>query len=473
MIESDFFLHKAVEAPVSGQRERHLAEVRGRLDGRIVLPTDHGWDAARQAWNLAADQHPALVAFPETTDEIVDVVAFAREHGLRVAPQGTGHGAGPMRSVADTVLLKFARMNTVEIDPDRRRARVGAGATWGQVQHAAAAHGLAGLAGSSLNVGVAGYTLGGGLGWLGRRDGLACNSVLALDVVTADGRMLRVDGDNEPDLFWALRGGGGSFAVVTSLELELFPAPELYAGVLYWPHEHATEILQAWRAWTAGLPETVTSVGRILALPDSRWIPTTLRNQSFVAVEAACLTGEPEGIDLLRPMRDLGPTMDTFDMLQPTMLDGLHMDPVEPVPAFFDGWLVGDLPPDAIDALIEAVGSASDSPLMSVELRHLGGALAADGPDHGALASLEASFAAVALNFVDGENRLTEEERTGAVRSALAPWEAERTYPNFSERSRDASAFFAPPAAERLRRVKGRYDPADLILSPHPIPPEV
>jgi hypothetical protein len=473
LISSDFLLSQATDAPGAAEHEHHLRRLRERLTDRMVGPTDHGWDAARRAWNLAADQHPALVAFPETADEIVDIVAFAREHGLRVTPQGTGHGAGPLRSLADTVLLKFARMNTVHIDPDRRRARVGAGATWGQVQHAAAAHGLAGLAGSSLNVGVAGYTLGGGLGWLGRRHGLACNSVLAVDVVTSDGRTLRVDGDDEPDLFWALRGGGGSFAVVTALEIELYPAPELYAGVLYWPHEQATEILQAWRTWTAGLPEAVTSVGRILALPDSRWIPTMLRNRSFVAVEAACLTGEAEGIELLRPMRDLGPTMDTFGMLPPTMLDGLHMDPIEPIPAYFDGWLVGDLPAEAIDALVAAAGSASGSPLMSVELRHLGGALAEVGPDHGALASLEAGFAAVTLNVAGEETHLTAEERTGAVRAALAPWEAERTYPNFAARSLDASAFFEPETAERLRRVKGRYDPTDVICSPHPVPPRV
>lgn len=241
-----------------------------RLAGRVLSEADEGWDLARRAWNLAADQHPRYVAFPETAQEVVDVVAFARAEGLGVAPQGTGHGAGPLGALDGCVLLSTSRMREVAIDPDRRSARIGAGVKWGEVQAAAAAHGLAGLAGSSPDVGVVGYTLGGGLGWLGRRYGLACNSLLAADVVTADGRMLRVDGEHEPDLFWALRGGGGSFAIVTALELALHPVRELYAGTMFWPLDRAAEILHAWQAWTAGLPDTVTSVGRIRTCRPSR-----------------------------------------------------------------------------------------------------------------------------------------------------------------------------------------------------------
>jgi hypothetical protein len=317
---------------------------------------------------------------------------------------------------------------------------------------------------------VVGYSLGGGLGWLARRHGLACNSVLAADVVTADGRLLHVDAEHEPDLFWALRGGGGSLGIVTALELALYPVHELYAGVLYWPQERAAEILHAWRAWTAGVPDSVTSVGRLLSLPSVPEIPEGLRGRSFVLVEAACLVAEEDGIELLRPLRELGPEIDTFAMLPPTELGALHMDPVDPAPAFVDGWLLGDLPPAAIDALVEAAGPGSGSPLLSVELRHLGGALADAAPEHGALGSLDAGFATVTISLVMNENGAALERHAAIVRSALAPWEAERNYPNFAERSFNLADFFPPATCERLVRVKAAYDPDDLILSTHPIP---
>ena len=452
-------------------RERRLEHLRAlRLTGDVVSETEQGWHLARQAWNLAADQRPPHVAFPETTDDVVKIVTFAGEHGLRVAPQGTGHGAWPLGAIEDSVLLRPSRLRDVVIDPVKRRARIGAGVTWGQVQAAAAAHGLAGLAGSSPDIGVVGYTLGGGLGWLARRYGLACNSVHAIDVVTADGRLLRVDRKHEPDLFWALRGGG-SFGVVTALEFALYPVRELYAGALFWPQERAAEVLQAWQAWTASVPDSVTSVGRILNLPTTREIPKELRGRSLVLVEAACLATEGEGIELLRPLRERGPEIDTFAMLPTTGLGALHMDPVDPVPASIDGWLLADLPPAAIDALVEAAGPESGSPLLSVELRHLGGALVDAAPEHGALASLDAGFATATISLVPNVDMAAAVERHSAiVRAALAPWEAERNYPNFAERSFSVSDFYSPATCERLRRVKAQYDPRDLIRSSHPIP---
>jgi FAD/FMN-containing dehydrogenase len=318
---------------------------------------------------------------------------------------------------------------------------------------------------------VVGYTLGGGLGWLARRYGLACNSVHAIDVVTADGRLLRLDRKHEPDLFWALRGGGGSFGVVTALEFALYPVRELYAGALFWPQERAAEVLQAWQAWTAGVPDSVTSVGRILNLPTTREIPKELRGRSLVLVEAACLATEDEGIELLRPLRELGPEIDTFAMLPPTGLGAVHMDPVDPVPAFVNGWLLADLPPAAIEALVGAAGPESGSPLLSVELRHLGGALVDAAPEHGALASLDAGFATATISLVPNVEMAAAVERHSAiVRAALAPWEAERNYSNFAERSFSVSDFYSPATCERLRRVKAQYDPRDLIRSSHPIP---
>src|SRR5947209_1242014 len=200
------------------------------LEGKIVIPQHARFDEARQAWNLAVDQRPAAVVFPESTQDVAAAILFAREFGQQVAAQGTGHNAGPLGSLEDTILLKTERMRRVTIDPVARTARVEAGALWLEVVEAAAQHGLAALAGSSPDVGVVGYTLGGGVSFLGRKYGLAANAVRAIELVTADGSLVRADRDDEPDLFWALRGGGGSFGIVTALELDCSrshrPTPE-------------------------------------------------------------------------------------------------------------------------------------------------------------------------------------------------------------------------------------------------------
>src|SRR3954468_14559671 len=239
----------------------------------LVLPHEPGWNEARLAWNLAVDQQPAAVARPESAEDVAAVVRWARSQGLRVAPQGTGHNAAAMGSLAHTVLVKTERMRGVTIDPVARSARVEAGVLWAEVTEAAAGHGLAALAGSSPDVGVVGYSLGGGISWLARRHGLAANNITAVELVKADGELVRADADHNADLFWALRGGGGSFGVVTALEFKLFPLPEVYAGVLFFPLARGAEVLHAWRRWVDDVPEEITSVGRFLQFPPIPDIP--------------------------------------------------------------------------------------------------------------------------------------------------------------------------------------------------------
>ena len=449
-----------------------VSPLRERMAGRVVTPGDDEWDDARQAWNLAADQRPALVALPESAEDVVAVVEFARGPGLRVAPQGTGHAAAPLGPLHDTVLVKTSGMRGVEIDPEARRARVEAGVLWAEASVAAAEHGLAALAGSSPDVGVVGYSLGGGLSWLARRHGLAANSVLAVELVTADGRLVRADRDHEPELFWALRGGGGSFGVVTALEFALYPLREVYAGVLFWPIERASEILHAWRRWVEGVPEELTSLGRLLQLPPIPEIPEPLRGRSFVVIEAAYIGGEAEAAELLRPLRELGPEIDTFSAIPAAQLTSVHMDPEQPIPIAGDGMLLTGLPPEAVEALVAAAGPESGSPLVSVEVRHLGGALGRAPEGHGAVGSFDAEFALFALGItMSAEMKTAVEAHVGIVQSALAPWDAGRTYMNFTERRVDGGKLFADETYDRLRRVKARYDREDVIRSNHPIPP--
>jgi FAD/FMN-containing dehydrogenase len=448
-----------------------VTPLRARLEGEVVVPGDDGWDEARQAWNLAVDQRPAAVALPTTAADVVAIVEFAREHGLRVAPQGTGHNAPALGSLEWTVLVKTSRMRGVTIDPDARIARAEAGVIWIEVVQAAAEHGLAALAGSSPDVGVVGYTLGGGLSWLARKHGIGANQVTAVEIVTADGRFIRADRDNEPDLFWAVRGGGGAFGVVTAIEFNLFPIEEVYAGILWFPVERAAEILNAWRAWTDALPDELTSVGRILQFPPIPEIPEPVRGKSFVVVEAIYLGDEEEGATLLEPLRALGPVMDTVATMPIAGLSHLHMDPEEPVPGVGDGGMLVDVDEELIDALVaQSVGS----PLLSVEIRHLGGAVGRPHATHGAVAAFEAPFLTFAVGLTPTpESKEVVEEAVAWVRRALEPWEAEHTYMNFAESRRNAKTLFTEQAYHRLRRIKAAYDPTDVIRSNHPIAPAV
>jgi len=436
----------------------------------LVLPHDPGWDEARLAWNLAVDQQPAAVALPESAEEVARVVRWARSRGLRIAPQGTGHNAGAMGSLAHTVLVKTERMRGVEIDPENQRARVEAGVLWAEVSEAAAEHGLAALAGSSPDVGVVGYSLGGGISWLARRYGLAANSVTAVELVNADGELVRADAENEPELFWALRGGGGSFGVVTALEFTLYPITEVYAGVLFFPVERGAEILRAWRRWIEDVPDEVTSVGRFLQFPPLPEIPEPLRGGSFVVVEATYLGDEESAEELLRPLRELGPSMDTFATIPVQTLNKLHMDPEQPVPCVGDGMLLGDFPEEAIDALVAAAGAGSGSPLLSVEVRHLGGALARLQPGHGALATIEAGFAMFAVGMsMTPEMGAAMHAHVEVVQAALARWDAGRDYLNFTERRERGERLFGGATYRRLQTVKGRVDPDDVFRSNHPV----
>jgi UDP-N-acetylenolpyruvoylglucosamine reductase len=453
-------------------RHEHAADVdalRPLLDGDAFAPGDAGWDEARTAWNLSVDQQPAAVVLAESAEDVAATVAFARAAGLRVAPQGTGHGAAAIGDMSDTILLKTERMRGVTIDPEARIARVEAGVLWLEVVQAAAKHGLAALAGSSADVGVVGYTLGGGLSWLARKHGIGSNKVTAIEVVTASGELVRTDWANEPDLFWALRGGGGNFGIVTALEFELLPLTEVDAGILWFPVDRAAEILKAWRAWTEDLPEEMSSVGRILQFPPIPEIPEPVRGRSFVVVQAIWLGEREEGERLLAPLRALGPVMDT---VAPTPIEELwrmHMDPEGPAPGTGDGGMLDDVDDHQIDLLVDAVVGG---PLLSLELRHLGGAVARRDSRHGALDAFAAPYVWFGIGIAATPVMKEAAEAAAAgVRALLAPWEAEHTYLSFAETRRQASSLFSSASYHRLRQIKAIVDPTELIRSNHPIAP--
>jgi FAD binding domain len=447
-----------------------LQALRRRLEGGLVLPGDAGWDAARQAWNLAVDQRPAAVVLAQSAADVVATVEHAGGYGLRVAFNAGGHNAGTIDwgDGAGTLLLKTERMRRVEVDAPAQRVRVEAGTLAQAVMDAAGAHGLCYLAGTSPDVGVVGYVLGGGLSWMARRYGLAANSVEAVELVTADGRLVRADRDHEPDLFWAVRGSGGNFGAVTALELQLYPIAEVYAGALFWPIERAGEILRAWRAWVDTAPDECTSIGRLLQLPEAPFLPEHLRGRSFVLAELAFIGAESDGAALVRPLRALGPELDTVATIPTRHLTLVNMDPDFPLPYAGDGILLDDCPADAIDALVETfVGS----PLLHAEVRHLGGALGTPSPHHGCLGAVDEPFVLFTFGVVGEHDVAALEHHANAVLARLAPWDSGRRYLNFTESRVDPRSLFPAESYERLRHLRALYDPGELFVPNHPIPP--
>ncbi len=438
----------------------------------LVFPEDERWDEARQAWNLSVDQRPAAVAEPRTARDVCEVVKWARARGYRVAAQGTGHNAAPLGTDESVVLIKTHRMRQVSVDAESRVARAQAGALWGDVVPAAAEHGLAALSGSSHDVGVVGYMLGGGISFLSRRYGLASNRVLAIEYVDAHGDLVRADRANEADVFWAMRGGGGAFGVVTAIEFELFDIPTVYAGTLFFPLGRAAEVLHAWAKWTETAPETITSTGRVLRFPPVPELPPHLSGQAFAMIEIISLDSEAETDEAIASLRALVPTIDTITTIPAAALLPLHMDPPGPVPGVGDHQLLDELPAEAVDAVLAAGIARSDSKLIGFQFRHLGGELARGRAGNGALAAIDARFATYGVGIAaTPDMKADAEEELGHLRMALAPWDSAREYLNFAERPVGGGTLWDEDAHNRLRIIKGKVDPEDVFLSNHPIKP--
>ncbi len=463
---SQAFAHAARRiAPVPA-----LSSLRRRFKGALIEPGRDGWEDATQAFNLTVVQAPALVAVPADEQDVVAIVELAGEYGLQVAAQRTGHNAGPLGAMDDVILVKTDALRGVEIDYERGVARVRSGSKWGDVVPPASRLGLAALHGSTPNVSVAGYSLGGGVGWYARKLGLSANSVTAIELVTADGRLRRVDRDHDPDLFWALRGGGGNFGVATRLDLRLYPISEVYAGVLFFPWERSSEVLHAWLEWTATAPEEVTSVGRIMQLPPIEEVPEPVRGRRVAVVEAVVLGDEAYGAELMQPIRALGPVVDTFAMMPPAGIAELHMDPPAPVPYTGEGMMLGALDGEAIDRFVAAAGPGSSSPLLSAEIRHVGGALSRPRPHHGALATLDASFLTFAVGMaLDEAGHRANREQLEVLADALEPYDTGRQYLNFTEQPSHAARFYPPAVHRRLRALKAAVDPRNVFRANHPI----
>jgi FAD binding domain len=451
--------------PTGQPPDGEWGELAAAMRGEVVTDADPGWDDARQPWDLV-DQHPAVVAMPLDAADVRAVVLFARLHRLHVAPQGTGHNAGPLGPLEDTILLSTRRMRGIHIDPARRTARVEAGALWVEVTQAATPHGLFPLAGSSPNAGVVGYTLGGGLSWLGRKHGLAANHVTAIEVVTADGRFRRATPADHPDLFWALRGGGGNFGVVTAIEFTLFPYGAVYAGMFVWPYQRYLEVAKAWHAWTESASEDITTSLRAMHFPPLPELPAFLSGRSVVIIDGAYAGEARAGRAAVADLAALAPEVDTWSMMSPLGLSRLHLDPEQPVAVRSTSALLDDVGPGCYEALAAAIRR----PLAVGEIRHLGGALARTQAGAGSLASLRGQYLALGAGIPTEANQRDLATALDRFRDALAPCDNGRLYYNLAEAPANAARFYPDDAYTRLQHLRADLDPDGLIVANHPIP---
>ena len=438
--------------------------------GRVHLPGTPGYDAARTPWAVHIDQRPAAVAVPHSAEEVVEIVRAAVAAGLRIAPQSSGHGAGAFAGadLSDVVLVRLHEFTGVSIDPERRLARVLGGTLWQEVVEAAAPHGLAALHGSSPDVAVAGYTLGGGVSWYARQHGLAAHHLRAVELVLADGRLVRADAEHEADLFWAVKGGGGSFGVVTALEFDLLPIPDVYAGMLLWPAELAAQVAHRWAEWTRTVPDTVTTSLRLMNFPPMPELPPFLSGRKLVVIDGAVLASDERAAELLAPLRELAPEMDTFGRLPAAALTRIHMDPEGPTPSVSQSVVLRELPASAVDSLLAAAGPESGSSLLAAELRHLGGAMGR--PADAALASVSGAYVGFFLGIAPTPEIAAAglADATRAV-AALSPWASGARYLNFDDNAVEVAAGYRPEAWQRLALVRERVDLNRRLVANHPV----
>ncbi|WP_433377855.1 FAD-binding oxidoreductase [Streptosporangium sp. CA-115845] len=432
----------------------NLNDLRSLVRGPVLLAGDDGFEQARRPWNLAVAQPVRAVVEAADADDVADLVRYARDSGLTVSAQPSGHGA--TGDVDGVILLRTGRLNELRVDPVARSARVGAGVTWGQVQAVAGPYGLTGLPGSSPVVSVTGYTLGGGLSWFGRTYGWAADSVTAFDIVDAEGTHARVTADSDAELFWALRGGGGDFALVTAVEFDLHPAPALYGGRMLWPAAQAPAVLEAFRQITAQAPDELTLWADLLNFPGS---------PALVAVDATYLGDAAEGRALLGSLDRIDDLItDSRDVLPVADLGSITAEPTTPGPGLSRGELLTQLDDVAVKSLL----SAPIDPLLSVQIRHLGGALArpSDSP-HGALIEPYSLylFGVPATREAAAGIRARQQEIT----NALAPSVSGRKPFTYLAPGETSATAFGPVAIDRLRKIKQHRDPDGVFRSNYPV----
>ena len=460
-------------APVLG--EATIQELRAAVKGEIVTPGDDGYEEACAIWNGAHDGHrPALVVRCTGAADVMAAVGFARSTGLAIAVRGGAHSVAGFSTVDDGIVIDLSPMTDVRVDLSAMRASVGGGAVWSDVDHETQAHGLATTGGLISTTGVAGFTLGGGIGWTMRKFGLACDNLVAVDVVTADGRLIHANDAENAELLWGLRGGGGNFGIVTRFELNLYPlGPTIYAGPVFYPADAAHDLLRTFREWAPGAPDDVTALVNLTTAPPLPVIPEEWHGKKVAALIAASAGPVDAGDGLLGGFRGVAePIADLLGPMPYHVIQTL-IDPLWPkgIHAYFKATNLARLDDDLIDRLCQ-FHLVAPGPQCEIHLHQMGGAVARVG--EGATAFAERSMPFV-LNAVtgwhDAEAGPAHREWARGVIAAAAPASTGRAYVNFLGDPDEARTSYGEDTYARLVALKNQYDPTNVFRLNQNIPP--
>jgi FAD/FMN-containing dehydrogenase len=437
-----------------------FAELDALTIGAVAVPGDKAYDALVSPWNLAVPVQPAAVLAAFDAWDVVEAVQFAGRHGIRVTPQATGHG--PMAALTTDLLVTTKDLDEVVIHPEEGWARAGAGVKWLKVVEAAAPYGLAPLSGSITDVGIVGYTTGGGLGPMARTHGLAIDKVRAIEVVTGDGVLRRVTPTDDPELFFALRGGKGMLGIVTAIEFDLVDQPSFYGGSMWFDGADAPAVIDAWRAWSAELPEEGTTSFALFQLPDMEGVPPMLAGRLTLSVRYVWTGSAEDGERWFAPMRAAAPViLDDVSDKPYTAIDSVHTDPLDPTPAFEAADVLADFPAEAASALLELTGPGVPSPQILVEVRQLGGAFARPGAHPAAFASRDAAYSLLVVGIAEIPGV---EDHAAAILDAMAPWVGGHRLPNFTFTPEEYVDAYDEVTLARLRRARRTYDPDGVLM---------
>src|SRR3954466_255215 len=457
--------HAAATHPLG---EATLAEFEQGLSGRLIRPDDPEYDDARSIWNAAHDKYPAMIVRCAGVADVMRAVELARSENLEVAVRGGSHSIPGFSTTDGGIVIDLSAMRSVHVDPVRRTAVAQGGTTWADFDHETQAFGLAVTGGLVSTTGIAGFTLGGGIGWLMRKHGLTADNLIAADVVTADGQLVRASEDENQELLWGLRGGGGNFGIATSLEYRLHPVgPMVLAGPIFFAGDRAEEVLRFYRDWTRGLPDEMTTLANLTTAPPAPFPPEEVHGKPVVAV-IAVHAGEPEeGRALVEPLKALGnPVADLIDVLPYTAMQSL-IDALWAPGAhnYMSSAYVDALDDEVIEAAVER-HRAVPSPHSEIHLHHFGGAVARVGEDATAFGGRTAPYV---LNVIarspEAAGFAENVDWARGTTAAFAPVSSAGAYTNFMGDPHDERlrASYGDAKYERLVALKRRYDPENVF----------
>jgi len=446
------------------------SQLKSNLQGQLIIPTDAAYDAARAVWNGMIDKRPRLIVQCAGEKDVETALQFARAHNLLVAVRGGGHNVAGLATCDDGIVIDLSPMKGIQVDPVARTARAQAGLTWGEFDQATQRHALATTGGLVSTTGIAGFTLGGGFGWLVRKYGLTVDNLCAVEMVLADGSCLKASASENPELFWAVRGGGGNFGIVTSFTYQLHPVgPQVYGGAIFHPVSRAKEFLRFYRDWTRTLPDELSTMFAFLIAPPAPFVPKELVGTPMVAV-ALCYTGaSSDGEKTVQPLRSFAPP--AIDLVGPipylalqTMFDatapkGIH--------AYWKTQYLSDLTDPAIATLVEHSARLTQlSPFSAVHVHHWEGAVARVKPGETAFANRSARYVLNVLGlWTAGESADHHIRWVRSFSDAAAALSTGHAYLNFlSDEGEDrVRAAYDPAAWSRLSQLKRRYDPGNFF----------